>query len=139
MAAEFHLQVVSMDGLEYDGNVQRITLRTISGDVAILARHMNYCTAIGMGTASVIMADGTTRTAACIGGMISMMNNECRVIPTTWEWKEDIDVDRAEAAKKRAEEALKNQNLDKQTRVHLEAKLYRSLVRLGTAGKVGSK
>lgn len=135
MAATFHLQVVSMDGLEYDGTVQRIMLRTVSGDVAILARHMNYCTAIGMGTASVVMEDGSTRTAACIGGMLSMMNNECRVIPTTWEWKEDIDIPRAEAAKQRAEEQLKNEKLDKQTRVRMEAKLYRSLVRLGTAGK----
>lgn len=135
MAATFHLQVVSMDGLEYDGTVQRIMLRTVDGDVAILARHMNYCTAIGMGTAKVILEDGTTRTAACIGGMISMMNDECRVIPTTWEWKEDIDVPRAEAAKKRAEEQLKNEKLNRQQRARMEAKLYRSLVRLGTAGK----
>ncbi|SDZ87189.1 F-type H+-transporting ATPase subunit epsilon [Lachnospiraceae bacterium NK3A20] len=135
MAATFHLQVVSMDGLEYDGTVQRITLRSIDGDVAILARHMNYCTAIGMGTAKVILEDGSERSAACIGGMLSMMNDECRVISTTWEWKEDIDVERAQSAKARAEERLKDQQLDKEARVRAEAKLYRALVRLGTAGK----
>lgn len=135
MAAAFHLQVVSMDGLEYDGKVQSIMLRTATGDAAILARHINYCTAIGMGTAKVVLEDGQVRTAACIGGMLSMMNNECRVIPTTWEWKEDIDVERAEAARKRAEELLKDQKLDKQSRVRAEAKLYRALVRLGTAGR----
>ena len=42
--ATFRLQVVSMDGLEYDGEVQRVKLRTIHGDLAILARHMNYVT-----------------------------------------------------------------------------------------------
>ena len=73
--ATFRLQVVSMDGLEYDGEVQQIKLRTIHGDLAILARHMNYVTAIGMGTAKVVMADGTERQAACIGGMLSMMDN----------------------------------------------------------------
>lgn len=135
MAATFHLQVVSMDGLEYDGTVQRITLRSIDGDVAILARHMNYCTAIGMGTAKVILEDGSEKSAACIGGMLSMMNDECRVISTTWEWKEDIDVERAQSAKARAEERLKDQQLDKEARVRAEAKLYRALVRLGTAGK----
>lgn len=67
----------------------------------ILARHMNYCTAIGMGTAHVVLEDGTERKAACIGGMLTMMNGECRLIPTTWEWSEDIDVARAEEAKKR--------------------------------------
>ena len=131
--ATFRLQVVSMDGLEYDGEVQRIKLRTIHGDLAILARHMNYVTAIGMGTATVTMADGTERKAACIGGMLTMMNNLCRVIPTTWEWSEDIDLERAQAAKKRAEERLAESNLEELARVNAEAKLYRALVRIGSA------
>ena len=77
-----------------------MSCRTIHGDLAILARHMNYCTAIGMGAAHVVLEDGTERKAACIGGMLTMMNGECRLIPTTWEWSEDIDVARAEEAKK---------------------------------------
>ena len=131
----FHLQVVSMDGSDYDGEVQKILLRTIDGDVEILARHTDYCTAIGMGTAKVTMADGTERKAACIGGMLSVMNGEVRVLPTTWEWAEDIDVERAKAAKQRAEERLKDQMLDKEARVRAEAKLYRALVRLGSSGQ----
>ena len=131
--ATFRLQVVSMDGLEFDGEVERIKLRTIHGDLAILARHMNYVTAIGMGTATVVMEDGTERKAACIGGMISMMNNLCRVIPTTWEWGEDIDVIRAQKAKKRAEERLAQANLDEVARVKAEARLYRALVRINSA------
>ena len=130
--ATFRLQVVSMDGLEYDGEVQRIKLRTIHGDLAILARHMNYVTAIGMGTATVTMEDGTERHAACIGGMLSMMNNHCRVIPTTWEWGEDIDLERALEAKKRAEERLAESNLDEMARVNAEAKLFRALVRISS-------
>ena len=100
--ATFRLQIVTMDGLIYEGEVQRIKLRTIHGDLAILARHMNYVTAIGMGTATVTMEDGTERKAACIGGMLTMMNNLCRVIPTTWEWGEDLDLERAMDAKRRA-------------------------------------
>lgn len=131
----YHLQVVSLDGSEFDGEVQKILLRTIDGDVEILARHTDYCTAIGMGTAKVIMADGTEKKAACIGGMLSVMNGEVRVLPTTWEWAEDIDVERAKAAKARAEERLKDQMLDKEARVRAEAKLYRALVRLGSSGQ----
>ena len=100
----FHLQIATMDGNVFDGQVQSVACRTIHGDLAILARHMNYCTAIGMGTAHVVLEDGTERKAACIGGMLTMMNGECRLIPTTWEWSEDIDVARAEEAKKRAED-----------------------------------
>ena len=121
-----------MDGQEFDGQVQKILLRTIDGDIEILARHTDYCTAIGMGTARVTMEDGTERKAACIGGMLSVMKGEVRVFPTTWEWSEDIDVERAKAAKARAEERLKDQKLDKEARVRAEAKLYRAMVRIGT-------
>ena len=137
--ATFRLQVVSMDGLEYDGEVQRIKLRTIHGDLAILARHMNYVTAIGMGTATVVLEDGTERKAACIGGMLTMMNNLCRVIPTTWEWGDEIDLERAQEAKKRAEERLAESNLEEIARVNAEAKLYRALVRINSAGKYDHK
>ncbi len=133
--AAFHLQVVSMDGPIFDGSVQKIMLRTIDGDVAILARHTNYCTAVGMGTAHILMEDNTEREAACIGGMLSMMDDECRVIPTTWEWSDEIDVARAEEAKKKAEERLKDEKLSEQARVMAEAKLRRALVRIGTAQK----
>ena len=133
--AAFHLQVVSMDGMIFEGNVQKIMLRTIDGDIAILARHTNYCTAIGMGTAHILLEDDSERKAACIGGMISVMNGECRVIPTTWEWSDEIDVDRAEAAKKKAEQRLADEKLSQQAHINAEAKLRRALVRIGTAQK----
>jgi F-type H+-transporting ATPase subunit epsilon len=131
--ATYHLQVVSLDGMEYEGEVEKIMLRTIDGDVEILARHTNYCTGIGMGTAHVTLADGKERRAACIGGMLSVMDGIVRVLPTTWEWSDEIDVERARSAKARAEERLKDAQLTKEARVRAEAKLYRALVRLGSA------
>ena len=133
MANTFHLKIVTVDGLAFEGDVQRVTFRSTHGDLAILARHINYCTPIGMGTARVLMEDGTERTAACIGGMCSMMENECHLLPTTWEWSEDIDVDRAEAAKERAEAVLRDARISEETRIRTEARLYRALVRLGSA------
>ena len=126
----FPLRIGTPDGLLFEGDVERVVCRSISGDIAILARHCNFCTALGMGEASVVMADGNRRTAACIGGMLSMMNGVCRVLATTWEWEEDIDAERAEAAKHRAEQAMANGGLtDKEYRI-AEAKLQRALVRL---------
>lgn len=133
--SSYQLDIVSMDGREYSGNVQKLLLRTIDGDVEILARHMNYCTAIGMGTAHVVMEDGTERSAACIGGMLSVMNGICRVLPTTWEWSDEIDLDRAHSAKERAEKALLDEKLDAEARVRAQAKLYRALVRIGSANR----
>mgnify|MGYP000018991131 CR=1 FL=1 len=100
----FHLRIVTMDGKVFDDQASQIFLRTIDGDVAIRAGHINYCSGIGMGQAHVTLADGHERYAACIGGMVSMLNGECQVAATTWEWKEEIDEERAKKAKERAEE-----------------------------------
>ncbi len=131
--ATYHLQVVSLDGTAFEGEVEKIMLRTVDGDVEILARHTNYCTGIGMGTAHVTMADGSEKKAACIGGMLSVMDGEVRVFPTTWEWSDEIDVERAHAAKAKAEETLQDAQISKEARVRAEAKLYRALVRIGSA------
>ena len=98
----FPLKIVTPDGLIYDGSAERLIVRSTTGDLAIMARHINYVTPLGMGRA-IIVSGGIRRTAACIGGMLTMMNGECRLIPTTWEWSEDIDVTRAEKAKKLAD------------------------------------
>ena len=98
----FHLRIVTMDGKVFDDQASQIFLRTIDGDVAIRAGHINYCSGIGMGQAHVTLADGHERYAACIGGMVSMLNGECQVAATTWEWKEEIDEERAKKAKERA-------------------------------------
>ena len=93
--ANFHLEIVTLDGLKYEGEVERLTLRTITGDLAILARHTNYCTAVGMGTAKLRFPDGKEREAACVGGMLSVMDGVCRLLPTTFEWSDEIDLLRA--------------------------------------------
>lgn len=89
--AVFPLQIVSMDRLIFDGEVQSVTCRTIHGDLAILAGHCNYCTAVGMGKASVTFADGSVRRASCSGGMLSVLDGTCRFIPTTWKWEDEAE------------------------------------------------
>lgn len=129
----FRLQIVTLDGLSFDGDAEKLVVRTVDGDVCILPGHISYVTALGMGEAK-IWADGKTRSAACIGGMLSVSENVVRLAPTTFEWAEDIDRDRAERARKNAEEALRNRagKSDEELRI-AEAKLKRALVRSGVA------
>lgn len=126
----FPLRIGTPDGLLFEGEAERIVCRSITGDLAVLAGHCNFCTALGMGEAHVVLEDGTRKSAACIGGMLSMLDGTCRLLATTWEWQEDIDEARAQAAKKRAEELLAKGGLtDKEYKI-VEAKLQRALVRL---------
>ena len=126
----FPLRIGTPDGLLFEGEVQRIVCRSITGDLAILAGHCNFCTALGMGEAHVILEDGTIRSAACIGGMLTVMDGSCSLLATTWEWKEDIDEQRAQEAKKRAEEMIAKGGLSDHDYKIVEAKLQRALVRL---------
>ncbi len=131
----FHLRIVTLDGKVFDDQASQIFLRTIDGDVAIRANHINYCSGIGMGEAHVTLADGNEHYAACIGGMVSMLGGECQVATTTWEWKEEIDEERAKKAKERAQERLNQKNLSDKERRIAEAKLRRALVRLHVTNK----
>ena len=108
----FHLTVVTPDGCAFEGQAERIVCRAIDGDLAILAKHGDYCTALGMGEAHIVDADGQRRRAACMGGLLSVLDGDVRLVATTWEWAEDIDQARAEASKKRAEEILARKNLN---------------------------
>lgn len=126
----FPLRIGTPDGLLFEGEVERVVCRSITGDLAILAGHCNFCTALGMGEAHVVLEDGSRRDAACIGGMLSVMDGSCHLLATTWEWQEDIDAERASSAKQRAEEKLAKGGLTDQEYKIVQAKLQRALVRL---------
>ena len=127
----FHLKIVTPDGLIYEGEAEQLSVRTVNGDVSILARHINYVTPLGMGRATVL-ANGQKRYAACIGGMLSVVNGEVTLVPTTFEWADQIDVNRSDLAQKKAEDRLKVSNTDTEVRL-AQAKLHRALVRKSVA------
>ena len=92
----FHLQIVTPDGLVYDGEAVQLSVRAISGDLGILANHIDMVTALGMGPASVRLDEGSApRKAACIGGLLTVSNGSVKLVATTFEWAEDIDKQRA--------------------------------------------
>ena len=130
----YHLQVVTPDGQYFDGQAERLIDPTINGPVGILARHINYVTALGMGQAKVVTETGE-RVAACIGGMVAVTDGKVKVLSTAFEWAEDIDVPRAEASLARAEKMLADPNADEQTKQYANARKKRALVRLSIAKK----
>ena len=128
----FSLKIVTPDGLIFDGEAEELIVRSSTGDVAILAKHVNYVTSLGMGRA-VVIANGQRRTAACIGGMLSVVDGSVTLVPTTFEWADDIDVDRVEASLLRADKVLKNKDASNTDIQLAEARLHRALVRKSVA------
>lgn len=129
----FPLKVVTPDGLIFDGQAQMVKVRSVNGDMAVMARHINCVVPLGMGQAVIVDADGNRRTAACIGGMLSVVGGEVSLIPTTFEWSDQIDAKRAEASLKRAESILSSDKAS-DTEIRLaEARLKRALIRKSVA------
>lgn len=128
----FSLKIVTPDGLFYDGSAEELIVRTTTGDLGLLAGHMNCVAPLGMGRATVVI-DGEKRYAACIGGMVSMMDGQVTLVPTTFEWADSIDVSRAEKSEQRANKILSDKNAS-DTEIRLaEARLKRALVRKSVA------
>ena len=127
----FHLRISTPDGLIFDDEVTGLKARMIDGDVGILANHANYVSAVGAGEAVIRLPGGQARKAACIGGMLSVISNEAHLIATTFEWADDIDLERAKLAKERAEKRLTEAKDNAREVALAEAKLRRALVRIG--------
>ena len=128
---EFHLQIVTPDGAEFDGMVESLLVRSEMGDVEILAGHADLFASLGTGRAR-IKAGGNEKIGSAAGGFISVAKGEVKLIATTFEFAEEIDLDRAKTAKEKAEEKIKNATNDKETAL-AKAKLARAVNRINVA------
>lgn len=129
--SSYELQIVTLDGSSFDGRAEKLIVRAVDGDVCILARHVNYVTALGTGVARITI-DGKERLAACSGGMLSVIDGHVRLVASTFEWENEIDAARAEAARARAEQRLQDANNEAEITL-AKAKLSRALTRLNVA------
>lgn len=128
----FPLKIVTPDGLEYDGQAEELVVRTTTGDLGILAGHISCVAPLGMGMAT-IMVDGKKRYAACIGGMVSVVNGSVTLVPTTFEWSDEIDTARADASYQRAQKILEKKDASATDIKLAQARLRRALVRKSVA------
>ena len=129
----FSLSIVTPDGVQFEGEAEELVVRTIGGDMGIMAGHVNCVTALGMGKALVV-ADGKRREAACIGGILSVLDGKVSLVPTTFEWADAIDRKRTEEAEQKARHMLDDKQNMTNMEVRLaEARLRRALVRQSVA------
>ena len=132
--ATYHLQIVTPDRLVYDGEAERVILRTVRGDVCILAKHIDYAAPLGTGEAKVVFEDGNERIAASSSAQLSVSGGEVRVMATTFEWAEEIDLERAQRAQEEAERRLASLQREDADFAIAEAKLKRAMTRIGVKG-----
>ena len=98
----FKLEIITPDKVFFDGEVENVIVRTTVGDKGILARHEPYVAALPIGKLKVKI-DGQFRVAAVSEGVIKVSDDKTVILAQSCEWGDEIDLERAEAAKRKAE------------------------------------
>lgn len=129
---KFPLTIVSPDGEKFNGEAESLLVRTRAGDVEILAGHIDYLAVLEVGRVRVT-ADGVSRIAAANGGFLSVQQGRVKLLTTTFEFADQIDIDRARQSLRRGEETLRNAK-DAQEIALAKARIARALCRIGVAG-----
>lgn len=125
----FPLQIITPEKIFFEGEVQRVIVRTTEGDVGILAKHEKYVAALPSGPVKLTLSDGTERLAALSGGAVRVSPAQTAILANAVEWAEDIDID---WAKRSEQDALrrKENSQNAQELQYAEMKLQRALNRL---------
>lgn len=125
---EFHLEVVTPDGLAYEGMVESLLVQTNNGYVEFLAGHIDYIASLGIGKAR-IKINGKDKFAAVSGGFVNVSKGEVKLVAITFEFAENIDVARAKVAKENAMNIISSSKDDRAIEV-AKLKLQRAISRI---------
>ncbi len=125
---KLHLRIVSPSSLIYENDVDMVILRSVSGDMGILADHENTTTLLSLGVLR-IKNDGEEEAISVLGGFCTITKDGVTILSDAAETVENIDKDRALSAKERAEKRIKEGAKDSDLQ-RAELSLRRALVRL---------
>lgn len=126
--AEFELEVLQPERVFFKDKVEMIVVRAIDGEIGIMAGHEPIIIPIGIGKLR-IKKDNKWQEAAIAGGILEVNQNKVVILSDAIEWPEEIDRQRALAAKERAEKRLQ-QKLPPDEFERYQAALYRAINRL---------
>jgi F-type H+-transporting ATPase subunit epsilon len=129
MTRPLKLEIVTIEGVVFSGDVDMVTAPGTEGEMGILPRHAPLITALTYGELRVRRGDNTD-CYAIGGGFMEVMPYEVTVMADSAESADQIDLERAEAARRRAEERLQNRTQTEVDFTKAEAALRRSLARI---------
>lgn len=137
--AEMHVSVITPDGNIFEHRAKAVNAKTTKGGITILPGHMPIIVPLAIGELRVtrITENDDNNYIAVNGGIMEVRNNQVNIIANTAERSRDIDLDRAELAKKEAEakmaEAREQKNKVEFNRARVS--LAKAINRIGVSEK----
>ena len=129
------LEIVTAERVVFSGEVDEIIAPGVEGQLGILPHHSPLMTMLQAGEL-VAKKSGQDEIMAIAGGFLEVRPDRVIVLADAAERAEEIDIKRAETAKKRAEERLRDRKAIGLDEASTEAALKRALARLSVAEKI---
>lgn len=125
----FGLKIIASDRIFYEGRCRKLILPAPDGEMGILPNHENMVIAVTVGDARMEVEEGKWVDVALGAGFAEVVNNRVTLLVDTAERPEEIDVRRAEEARERAEEQMR-QKQSIQEYYRTQASMARAMNRL---------
>ena len=130
----FALDIITPERTVLSTQAVSVSAPGVEGGFQVLFQHAPLLSALEIGPVTVRSADGTEQVYATSGGVLEVRDNKVLLLLETAERLPDIDVQRAEAARDRAQQRLAHRTPDLDI-IRAEASLHRALNRLRTMRK----
>jgi len=127
--SDFHLRIATLERIVFDEKVNSVTLPGLAGEFGVLAGHVPLISPLKLGEITA-KKDGEEFSIAVSGGMVEVQPHRVLVLADQAERAEEIDEKLAEQARERAENLMKDKQLDEKSFAAAEAELQRSLLQL---------
>jgi len=124
----FVIRIITPDRIFYEGEAEMVEFNTVEGEVGIYKNHIPMTMIIKPGI--LCMTNGEEeKVAALHAGFVEVLPDKITILAEIIEWPNEIDLERAEAAKERAEKRLREKN-PKTDMVRAEIALQKSIARI---------
>jgi F-type H+-transporting ATPase subunit epsilon len=106
------LEIVSPVKSVFKGQVKSVSAPGVLGGFQVLYNHAPLVSTLGIGKVKLVLENGSEDVYAISGGIFEVNNNKATILAEEIESKDEIDLDRARAAKERAEQILRMTDKD---------------------------
>jgi F-type H+-transporting ATPase subunit epsilon len=133
----FRLEIITPRKVVFSGDVISFSAPGIVGGFQVLYNHAPLLSAIGIGEVKVVDANGAEQRYATSGGFVEVRENKVVVLAETAERADEIDVQRAQAARDRAQKRIAEKKLDTDIE-RARLALARALNRLRVSSRIST-
>lgn len=133
--AKLSLKIITPSRTMYDADADMVIMRTKAGDVGIMHGHQPMVTVLDYGVVRIQNSGEEELNAAVFGGFAEINSKGMTILTDIAEWAAEIDAERAEAAKERAQHRLENPEMDVDI-ARAGLALRRALTRLSLKNKI---